>query len=57
MDGAFLMDEHAEEQRELALLDRENQDDARELSDEQAHWHENAVDVFFRQTFQMLDDR
>jgi len=26
-----MMDEHAEEQRELALLDRENQDDAREL--------------------------
>jgi len=51
------MDERAEEQRELAMIEREDSDDAREQTDEQAHWHENAVDVFFRQTFQMLDDR
>ena len=51
------MDEHAEEQRELAMLDRENQDDARELSDEETFWRENALDVIFRHSMQPRDDR
>jgi len=51
------MDEHAEQQRELAELARDDRDDAREHADAVAHWHENAIDLFFSQCFRPLDDR